>query len=307
MDVPKYTEEDVEIVVAMLLDIDRRLEERKVQERERKQAEEQLHREKARFRLREPYASLIRQIAEMLGVPSPASATADEINELTETVQYYAELQERNNQALEALFKIQAELFKMNSQLFKEAERRRDQAKEEERKYGVLAQMEGAPLVPAASPAMSSEDVERLFNLQYLFSQISPWYEDACFIVDGYNVIGRVPRYNYRVQVARLGECRDRLIHDLDYLKSQIEGDWCVVFDTVHAYEEAEQCGIRVVFPHGNRISSKESGDDRVVAEAERLVAEKRKVFVITNDAELSARSADVGATTLAVGEVFRY
>ena len=307
MDAPKYTEEDVDIVVAMLLDIDRRLEDRKTQERERKQAEEQLHREKLRFRLREPYASLITRIAELLGVPSPASATADEITGLTETVQYYTELHERNEQTLDALFKIQAELFKMNPQLFKEAERIRDRAKEEERKYGILAQPERAAPAPAHAPTLSSEEVERLFNLQYLYNQISPWYEGACFIVDGYNVIGRVPRYNYRVQVARLGECRDRLIHDLDYLKSQIEGDWCVVFDTVHAYEEDEQSGIRVVFPHGNRVSSKETGDDRVVAEAERLVAEQRKVFVITNDNELSARCADAGATTLAVGEVFRY
>jgi predicted RNA-binding protein with PIN domain len=293
MDIHKYNEEDIKVVVGMLEEILDRLEQRKTLEHERKQVESHLNKQTGIYKLREPYISLIIKLAGMLGFELSSTATAGEITELRETVEYYAELEERNEQFLGELFKLQQELHKMAPDLVREAERKRDS--------------QAQSTVFDLPVPVSSEDVEALFNMQYFFSQITPWHEDASFIVDGYNVIGRVPRYNYRVLDAKLGECRDALIRDLDYLKTQVEGDWCVVFDTIHASEETKVRDVRVIFPHGNRASCKESGDDRIVAEAARLVAEKRKVFVITNDADLSRRCVDAGATTLAVGQVFRY
>lgn len=293
MEAHKYSEEDITAVVKMLLEIDDRIGQRRTLEHERRQVEAHLAKQLAIYKLREPYIGLIMKISDLLGFSLSSAATAGEITELQEVVEYYKELEERNESFLEELFAIQTGLHKMAPALLGEAERRRDTQ---------------APTITAPVPVpVSSEEVEALFNLQYLFTQISPWVEDGSFIVDGYNVIGRVPRYNYMVRGAKLGECRDLLIRDLDYLRTQVEGDWCVVFDTIHASEETKVRDIRVIFPHGNRLASKESGDDRIVAEAQRLVAEKRKVFVITNDADLKRRCVEAHATTLNNSEIFRY
>ncbi len=258
-----------------------------------KQVEAHLAKQLAIYKLREPYIGLIMKISDLLGFTLSSTATAGEITELKEVVEYYKELEERNEDFLKDLFAIQTDLHKMAPALIKEAERRRDTQVPQ-------------PKPPEPEP-VGPEDMEKLFNLQYLNTQISPWFEDASFIVDGYNVIGRVPRYNYWASGAKLGECRDLLIRDLDFLKTQVEGDWCVVFDTIHASEETKVRDIRVIFPHGNRYTSKESGDDRIVAEAQRLIAEKRKVFVVTNDADLKRRCVEKGATTINNCEIFRY
>ncbi len=293
MEAHKYSDEDISAVVAMLKEIVERLEERRTLEHERRQVEAHLAKQLAIYKLREPYIGLIMKISDLLGFTLSSAATAGEITELKEVVEYYKELEERNQGFMDELFAIQTELHKMAPALIKEAERRRD--------------IQVPTPTPAAPAPVSSEEVEALFNLQYLFTQITPWIDDASFVVDGYNVIGRVPRYNYRVQAAKLGECRDLLIRDLDFLKTQVEGDWCVVFDTIHASEETKVRDIRVIFPHGNRYASKESGDDRIVAEAQRLIAEKRKVFVVTNDADLKRRCVEEGATTINNCEIFRY
>ncbi len=293
MEAHKYSEEDITAVVKMLEEVLDRLGQRKTLEHERKQVEAHLAKQLAIYKLREPYIGLIMKISDLLGFTLSATATAGEITELQEVVEYYRELEERNESFLGELFTIQNSLHKMAPALIKEAERRRD--------------TQAPSVLPPAPAPVSSEAVEALFNLQYLYTQISPWFEDASFVVDGYNVIGRVPRYNYMVRGAKLGECRDLLIRDLDFLKTQVDGDWCVVFDTIHASEETKVRDIRVIFPHGNRYSSKESGDDRIVVEAQRLVAEKRKVFVITNDADLKRRCVEAHATTLNNCEIFRY
>jgi len=290
-----YGKKDVDLVMQMLRDRNNRLEDRKTLEVDLKQAEELLAGVKAEYTSRESYAPILDMIADALGAKSEGP-TKQDVLELEETVEYYVELRKHNEARLNELFELQARLHEREPELLRFAE---SQLKVEEQPE--------KPEFPTARAALSEEEVSSLFNIEYLREQIIPWMDNVNIIVDGYNVIGRVPRYNYRVQEAKLGECRDRLINDLDYLRSQTRASWCVVFDTIHRSTQMEVRGIRVVFPEGSRKTLKESGDDRVVAEAAELKNSGANVFVVTNDRELSSRVSDVGARALSIGEVFKY
>ncbi|MCD6119172.1 NYN domain-containing protein [bacterium] len=145
------------------------------------------------------------------------------------------------------------------------------------------------------------------FNLAHFQDKIANHYEDSfALIVDGYNAIGTIPRYDYRGSGCRLGECRDRLCRDLDFLSSQISGKIIIVFDTVHTYYEKTVNDLKIVYPD-NRQSSKQSGDDQIVKLVEELSQDSQAVFVVTNDNELGGRVTVVGANLLKIGDVFKY
>lgn len=290
-----YTEEDIGLVLQLLDERNDRLKHRKTLEFELKQVEEMLAQARTEYESRQNYAPILQIIAEALGTRAEG-ATKQDVRELEETVEYYVELREHNEARLAELFRLQEQLHAAEPGLLAAAEARQ---RERERPR--------APEPEPVNAALSEQEVRSLFNLDYLRELIGPWIENAHIIVDGYNVIGRVPRYNYRVQEAKLGECRDRLIRELDFLQSQVQADWCVVFDTVHQSYETKQRDIRVIFPEGNRTTSKETGDDRIVEEAKMLADREGCVYVVTNDRELGSRAADVGATILSIGQVFRY
>ncbi len=145
------------------------------------------------------------------------------------------------------------------------------------------------------------------FNLDHYKSMIANHYdEDYTLIVDGYNVIGAIRRYDYRSAGCPLGECRDKLVKDLDFLASQISGKVMVVFDTVHNYSEKVVYGVQVVFPE-NRTTSKQSGDNHIVERTKELTGAGESVFVVTNDNDLGERIRALGAKPLKLGDVFKY
>lgn len=155
-------------------------------------------------------------------------------------------------------------------------------------------------------PVQDSDYYAR-FNLDHFKLSIANHYdEDYVLIVDGYNAIGSIRRYDYRASGCQLGECRDRLVRDLDFLASQISGKVLVVFDTVHNYSEKVVHGVQVVFPD-NRNSSKQSGDNHIIERTKDLVTEGNSVFVVTNDNDLGARVMNLQAKPLKLGEVFKY
>lgn len=145
------------------------------------------------------------------------------------------------------------------------------------------------------------------FNLDHFKLTIANHYdENYILIVDGYNAIGSIRRYDYRAVGCQLGECRDKLVKDLDFLASQISGKIMVVFDTIHNYSEKLVHDVQVVFPD-NRMSSKQSGDNHIVERTKELVADGNSVFVLSNDNDLGDRIKLLSAKPLKLGEVFKY
>ena len=159
----------------------------------------------------------------------------------------------------------------------------------------------------AETDGRASGEVLALFNLSYFKTKLSRSLDDnPVIIIDGYNVIGTVPRYDYRVSGCELRVCRDRIIRDVDFLGTQVEGEYVVVFDTVHSSLVEFKHGVKVVYPQ-NRQSSKQSGDREIVRAVEEDFKDSRTVYVVTNDNLLGESVRDLGASVLKVGEVFKY
>lgn len=123
-------------------------------------------------------------------------------------------------------------------------------------------------------------------------------------VVDAANVVGSVPDGWWRDRAGATGRLVDRIGRvaddgmDADLLElpeSRWYPEWTVVLEGEARAAEAASEAVKIV-----RATA--SGDDEIVAQAERLVASGRTVTVVTSDRELSARVESAGATPRGAG-----
>lgn len=117
-------------------------------------------------------------------------------------------------------------------------------------------------------------------------------------VVDAANVVGSVPDGWWRDRagaaqrlISRLGELAATGVDAaaLDLPEDVWFPEWTIVVEG-QAKAVADDDAVAVVRAEG-------SGDDRIVAEASRLVEQHREVTVVTSDRELAGRVTDAGAT----------
>ena len=117
-------------------------------------------------------------------------------------------------------------------------------------------------------------------------------------VVDAANVVGSVPDGWWRDRagaaqrlISRLGELAATGVDAaaLDLPEDVWFPEWTIVVEG-QAKAVADDDAVAVVRAEG-------SGDDRIVAEASRLVEQHREVTVVTSDRELAGRVSDAGAT----------
>lgn len=123
-------------------------------------------------------------------------------------------------------------------------------------------------------------------------------------VVDAANVVGSVPDGWWRDRAGATDRLLDRIGRvaddgmDADLLElpeSRWYPEWTVVLEGEARAAEAAPEAVEIV-----RATA--SGDDEIVAQAERLVASGRTVTVVTSDRELSARVESAGAAPRAAG-----
>lgn len=127
-------------------------------------------------------------------------------------------------------------------------------------------------------------------------------------LIDGFNSIGSVPRYDYKHLNAELGQCRDMLIRDISWLACQLGGEWHIVYDTVHNYDRLKIPmfdNVFVDYQPGNRITRKNFCDEWLIKMVMDALGQV-DVIVITNDLDLLQRVSSMGAQTAFISDLYR-
>lgn len=127
-------------------------------------------------------------------------------------------------------------------------------------------------------------------------------------LIDGFNAIGSVQRYDYKHLNAELGQCRDMLIRDISWLGCQLGGEWHIVFDTVHNYDRLKIPmfdNIFVDYQPGNRITRKNFCDEWLIKMLMDVIGQV-DVIVVSNDLELLQRINTMEVQTVFVSDLYR-
>ncbi len=318
----KIYPEDVEDLTKFLKIIRDKARERDELEREEKELNKQIQEVSLQLEERKPIAEVMARIRKHLkneGVePTP--------EENLYTPEFLTQLKCRLNEVQQKLGKLRDQLRTYKQELDEISAKHPTLL---QRAESELAGQEGQERMERGRPTLiSDQDRLRLFNLDYLREQFQMKYLTPVLIFDGYNVIGAVRRYAERRGNYELRETRDLLLSDLDFLASQIEGSYVVVFDSYHQTQVDTHYDIQMIYAGGNpgekdkadnlivdlvRYLKGEDGALRDHPEMVSQVAEELRqsrpdqIFVITNDSRLKERVFQLEAGVIDVGNVFKY
>lgn len=153
------------------------------------------------------------------------------------------------------------------------------------------------------------DEMTDVFEIQGFISKTS-W--DKLYrpyvLIDGFNAIGSIARYDYKHLNAELGQCRDMLIRDISWLGCQLGGEWHIVYDTVHNYDRVKIPmfdNVFVDYQPGNRVTRKNFSDEWLIKMIMDALGQV-DVIVVTNDLDLLQRVNSMEVQTIFVSDLYR-
>ncbi|MBN2081251.1 NYN domain-containing protein [bacterium] len=162
---------------------------------------------------------------------------------------------------------------------------------------------------PVAAPAEHVEfsrptELSQLFNLKDLKVKEAFTYGlGAAYIVDATSVLDRVPHYDKHFLALPEAQIRDELINDINWLSSQISGDFFIIFTT--PYEPAIERSAHVKIEFAGDETTKEQADNRVLEMVSEILDKDRVACVVTGDSTLGDTVRNQDVHVIALGDFF--